>query len=131
VKETEVKRFSHVTVTPPDVDTDTEKEEDVERIDNSPPNPLEWQPGESIGSPLSAAFETSSGIPMHSPPRWCETITEMERLGLDANDIKIAVSELRGKNYNIIGPWSVMNAALNVHGKRNGNGSRRRRKIEE
>jgi hypothetical protein len=116
-----------------DESREDKRREDAAVVNDSPPSPNEWTPEEGIGSPLSAAFEKASGIPMHDPPRWCETITDMEKLGLDADDIRIAVSELRKKGYNINGPWSVRNAAINVHGKRNGQTDasvRRRRPVD-
>ena len=67
---------------------------------------------------LSTAFEKASNILAHSPQKWMKAIDAMQSKGATPEDITDAVNELRVKGYNIIGPWSIENAVINVMGKR-------------
>lgn len=69
-------------------------------------------------NPLSTAFEKASNILAHSPQKWMKAIDAMQSKGATPDDITDAVNELRVKGYNIIGPWSIENAVINVMGKR-------------
>ena len=69
-------------------------------------------------NPLSTAFEKASNILAHSPQKWMKAIDAMQSKGATPEDITDAVNELRVKGYNIIGPWSIENAVINVMGKR-------------
>ncbi len=74
-------------------------------------------------SELSAAFEKASNIlaPGTDAKRWIASIEHMEKLNITPLEVEKAVFELNRKNYVITGPWSIVNAAVNVHGK-SGNG---------
>ena len=67
---------------------------------------------------LSTAFEKAANILAHSPQKWMKAIDAMQLKGATPEDITDAVNELRAKGYNIIGPWSIENAVINVMGKR-------------
>lgn len=69
-------------------------------------------------NPLSTAFEKAANILAHNPQKWMKAIDAMQSKGATPEDITDAVNELRAKGYNIIGPWSIENAVINVMGKR-------------
>lgn len=74
-------------------------------------------------NPLSVAFEKASSITAHNPQRWMKSIDSLTAKGATPDDVFSAVQELRSKGYNIIGPWSIENAVINVMGKRKSNNS--------
>jgi DNA-binding transcriptional regulator GbsR (MarR family) len=73
---------------------------------------------------LSDAFTNTTKIQFYNPPKWIEAVNAMLNQGVEAQDIETAFKELAGK-YNIIGPWSIVNAAVGAMSKRktNGNGN--------
>ena len=98
------------------IDTQTHEDEDVVKDeDEDVINPTAF-------SNLSVAFVNTSGLPELSGGvrKYTESINKMVELGVTPKDLETAIRELREKNYNIIGPGSCINAALNVMGKRKG-----------
>jgi hypothetical protein len=84
-------------------------------------------------APLAAAFTQATNLPpfMPNPRSYLESLENMHIAGVQADDIKMAVQSLRDKEYTIVGPKSVINAAVAEMGKRlsggNGNGNHRKR----
>jgi hypothetical protein len=70
-------------------------------------------------NPLSVAFEQSAKIlaPGGNPASWIGACETMQKQGITPEEVKQAVFELNRKGYVIVGPQSVVNAALNVHTK--------------
>ena len=69
---------------------------------------------------LSGFFVTITSIPelTGGPKRWNEAIQKWIDAGIEEQDIKSAVSILRGKDYTVLGPWSVTNTAISEMSKR-------------
>ena len=69
---------------------------------------------------LSGFFVTLTSIPelTGGPKRWNDAIQKWIDAGIEEQDIKSAVSILRGKGYTILGPWSVTNTAISEMSKR-------------
>jgi len=70
------------------------------------------------GNELSVAFEKASKILAHSPQKWTKAMDAMVKQGITPEDIKTAVEELQDKGYNIVGIWSIQNAAISCMAKR-------------
>jgi hypothetical protein len=73
-------------------------------------------------NPLSVAFVEASKIiaPGNNPKRWIDACEQMQKSGITPDEVKQAVFELNRKGYTIIGPSSIVTAAINVHNKSNG-----------
>ena len=97
-----------------DKETDKDADKDADADDNGG--------GFFASNPLSVAFEQEAKIlaPGTDPKKWMDAIDQMTKLGITPSDVKQAIFELRKKNYVIVGPSSIVNAAINVHGKTNG-----------
>lgn len=97
------------------IDTESLKDEDVDEEEDK--NTPAFQ-----GNPLSIAFSEASGISAYDLPKWIQSIERIEKKEATPDDVKITVSQLREKNYTILGPWSIENAIINTIGKRRSNG---------
>lgn len=95
-----------------EVKGEVEGEEEVKGDDEVQRGPL-FQ-----ANTLSTTFEKAANILAHNPQKWMKAIDAMQLKGATPEDITDAVNELRAKGYNIIGPWSIENAVINVMGKR-------------
>lgn len=100
--------------------------DETKRDNNSP----EMKSGEF--APLAEAFTQASNIPpfMPNPAAYSDALEKLFKAGVEPVDVTSAVKTLRGKNYTIVGPQSIINAAISEMGKRksNGNGSGKKRR---
>lgn len=71
-------------------------------------------------NPLSVAFSKESGIasPAGDPRKWIEACEKMLELGISEDDVRQATHTLIQKGYTVIGPSSVVNAAINLMTRR-------------
>lgn len=69
---------------------------------------------------FSKVFQKETGLPDMSGgvPRYIKSINEMIDMGAEPDDLKVAIAELRKKEYQIVSPGSCVNAVRNVIGKR-------------
>lgn len=75
---------------------------------------------------FSAAFVQETHIPelKGGPTRWIKGLQDISNSGATPDDMRQAIRELMRKSYNIIGPWSVVNATITVMSRRKGNDSK-------
>lgn len=98
-----------------DAESESEEDSDVDVVhDNDPP---------TLG-PLSAAFVESTHIPelTGGVERWTDALKKMMEAGVEPDDLRAAVKELRNKKFQIAGPWSCVNAAIIVMSRRKSGG---------
>jgi hypothetical protein len=83
---------------------------------------------------FSKVFQKETGLPDMSGgvPRYIKSINEMIDMGAIPDDLKVAIQELRKKEYQIVSPGSCVNAVRNVMGKRKSrSGSDNEKVLEE
>jgi hypothetical protein len=87
-----------------------------------PDNPPDDGNPEFSLMPLSQAFVEAAGLPELSggAQRYNEALQEMCDKGVQPEDLRQGIQELRVKNYTIVSPRSCVTAAINCMGKRKG-----------
>jgi hypothetical protein len=119
--ETLQKRPRNVSVTAPESDTDSESDTETDSgINENKSSSKESSDPCFSSNPLSVAFEQESHIraPGTDPRKWIESCNKMAELGIVESDVKQATYQLIQKGYTVIGPSSVVNAAINVMARR-------------
>lgn len=105
VTETPMKRFSNVSVTPPD--TDTESDTDTYSADDE--------------SPLSEAFTRETNILPFNLEKWIQAEQELTRAKVSPEDITAAIQKMDETDLTYSGLWSVVNVAIGIKSKRDRN----------
>ena len=95
---------------------------EIEEIDKLPDNPPDDGDPEFSLIPLSKAFVEAAGLPELSggAQKYTEALVEMRNKGVQPEDLRQGIQELRAKNYTIVSPHSCVTAAINCMGKRKG-----------
>jgi hypothetical protein len=78
---------------------------------------IEDDPDEQIG--LSADFEKLTGIMAYRLDDWIASCQNMIKNKVTKELLQDAITELRGKSFNITGPWSVEKTAIGIAAARN------------
>jgi hypothetical protein len=73
-------------------------------------------------APLSIAFVNATQIPelTGGVDKWFKALEEMHKAGVIPSDVTQAVTEMRNRNYSIVGPRSIVNPSITVMSKRMG-----------
>lgn len=75
---------------------------------------------DSVFSPISAEFSRVTGITPFKLDKWTEAEQDMNRAGVTAEDIALAVNKLKGgdKPMSVTGLWSITGTAISIHADR-------------